>query len=228
MKRFFYAVAMTAGLWPAPLQSQIYDTYVTETNVTYVCYDQVAPVPGHPELVLGGDGECDVRPGPARCTQSFIPAMPQISFIDLIVLDDFAGDGQDSHVYVVLRSGSIDGPIIASTDPVTIPNGYQNFNNEWTRFMFPSRVRIHPFETYYFQPAVQPSSLGISVKASFSQYTAGILYYGTKPSFGPDIYFREGCIDVYPIPEPSTVTLALVGLPALAWAMGKRERPSLR
>jgi len=35
------------------------------------------------------------------------------------------------------------------------------------------------------------------------------------------------CIDVDPIPEPSTVTLALVRLPALAWAMRKRSRPSL-
>lgn len=76
MKQFIYAVVTLAGLWLAPVQSQMYDTYVTETNVTYVFYDQVAPFPGHPERILGADGECDVRPGPAQCTQSFIPAMP--------------------------------------------------------------------------------------------------------------------------------------------------------
>jgi len=202
----------------------VYDTYVTETNVTYVLYDQVAPFPGHPELVLGADGLCSVKPDSSapKCTQSFTPAMPIISFIDLIIVDDWAGDGQDSTVYVVLRSESIDGPIIASTDPVTIPNGYQNFNNEWTRFMFPSRVRIQPFQTYYFQPAVQPSSLGISVKAALSQYTAGVLYYGTTPRLGVDIYFREGCFDVYAIPEPSAAALALCGVFVLGWAMRRR------
>jgi hypothetical protein len=204
-------------------------------QTTYTQYDQMAPWPCNPEAQVFPDGGFFIDYQGARwdqklyqLSQSFTPSSGMIDFIDLR-LHDQGGDGRAPTVYILLRSQSIDGPIVASTDPIALADGLSNKGAEWTRFMFPSTVRITPFQTYYFQPMILPDTGGCTIYGGSSLYTAGVLFLGTTPKWGRSLFFREGWMLVVPeIPEPSTVALALAGLPALAWAMRKRERPSLR
>ena len=219
MKHSVRVVALKAALSMFLLQAQ----------ETYVYYDQVAPWPGHPEApgLVERSWRITGEAG-AQFSQSFTPFMNYIDFIDLQV-EDVHGDGLSPKAYLVLRAQSVDGPIIASTDPVTIADGYMYQQGNWMRFTFPQSVRILAYHTCYFQPMVEPGTGAYKVYGNFSAYTAGMSFIGTKPDYAYDMFFREGLIEIVPaIPEPSTVALALAGLPALAWAMRKHSRPSLR
>lgn len=190
------------------------------SQTTYVFYDQTCPMPDSPVGKPGASqgGIAVGHPGDSFfAAQSFTPWNNAIDFIDLKVY----GSGS---LYILLRSDSITGPVIASTDPIAIvsPPGPA----EWTRFSFPSRITLMPDQTYYFQPVIINGNA--SVTAYFgTRYTAGTAFRGTTPFQGWDIFFREGWLLVVPdVPEPSSFALALVGLPALAWAMRKRQLPA--
>lgn len=110
-----------------------------------------------------------------KWVQSFIPAAPYVDFVDLRVTGP--SGNTSAIVYIALRSQSIDGPIIASTDPITIPPGYRNPDG-WTRFTFPSGVNVPNFRTYYFEPMVRSESgelTGVTFWGGMSMYTAGVL-----------------------------------------------------
>jgi len=189
-------------------------TLPAHTQTTYVFYDQVCPLPS----AIRGEGSLPIGhpEDPDLVGQSFTPARGGIDFIDLMCL-------AKGTVYIVLRSQSPTGPIIASTDPVAVasPPGPP----VWTRFYFPSQVRLNADVTYYFQPILSDGN-GVVLASIGTQYTAGTAFRGTQPIEHWDVFFREGWMLV--VPEPPTVALALAGLPALAWAMRKHSRPSLR
>src|SRR5437899_3284491 len=54
--------------------------------------------------------------------QSFTPTLSGIDFIRLSLQDGLPFNGTGSTVYVNLRADSPTGPVIASTDPVYMPN----------------------------------------------------------------------------------------------------------
>lgn len=189
---------------------------LAHTQTTYVFYDQVSPLSGY-----AGEGGIQVgHPGDADAVgQSFTPFGSRIDFIDLMV----SGKGT---FYVLLRSESPDGPVIASTDPIAIcsPPGPP----DWTRFYFPSRVPLEADVTYYFQPFIVDGNAVIAA-SNGARYTAGTAFRGPTAIRGWDLWFREGSILVVPaIPEPSTLALALAGLPALVWRIHKWRRLSVR
>lgn len=174
-----------------------------DAQITYVFYDQVSYMP---EGVHGGAAWPLNVPEQYRPGQSFTPWSPFIDFIDLGV---GGSQSQGGSVYVVLRSDSITGPIIASTDPIAIPPGG---SSGWTRFIFPSRVEIRPDETYYFQPVLEPGGCAYVVGYNMTRYTAGRAFFGTQSQRGMDMFFREGRIETVAVPEPSTAVLVLSGL----------------
>src|SRR5947208_15443399 len=55
--------------------------------------------------------------------QSFTPALPSIDFVRLSLNDQNPFSGTGATVYVNLREGSWSAPVLASTEPVFMPNG---------------------------------------------------------------------------------------------------------
>ncbi|MGC8989827.1 MAG: PEP-CTERM sorting domain-containing protein, partial [Verrucomicrobiia bacterium] len=206
-------------LWPALTDSE-----------EYFVYDQVSPVPGAPP----GSAPQSLQSGPIG--QSFTPSLPALDFIELWTGDGVPGNRLGATVYVVLRSDSITGPIISSTDPVFLSDGFGWFENEkQTMFFFSPSVALAPGQTYYFQVLTQPGSDWWHVVGYNSyRYPGGMMYGGSEPVPGMDLWFRTGIV----VPEPSTVVLVLLGLPALVWGFrassqsrsGRhpQERPRIR
>jgi len=147
--------------------------------------------------------------------QSFTPSLPSIGFIRLLFDDGNANDGLGATVYVNIRSGSISGAIIGSTDPVAMPN---NFAGTAT-FLLPSAVTLTPGTAYYFEPEpVQQSGGTWNIVAGPYNYPGGIVFSGGFPATGSDLWFREGII----VPEPSSAALML--LAAGTWLRSGRIR----
>jgi hypothetical protein len=145
--------------------------------------------------------------------QSFTPTFSSIGFIRLY-LSDGAFDGLGATVFVNLRTDSIIGPVLASTDPVSMPDRFTSSAN----FFFPTPVPLSPGTRYFFQPVLQAgdATFGVSGHNAFN-YAGGTGFFFGQPSQSTDLWFREGII----IPEPGSWSLVLVGLGLLAW--GKRR-----
>ena len=166
------------------------------------------PFPG-----LGGPIQSAIPPW----GQSFTPGLPSIGFIRLLLDDGNVPDGLGATVYVNLRSGSISGPIIGTTAPVTMQN---NFAGTAT-FPFQSAVPLVPGTTYYFEP-VQQSGGTWNIVGGEYPYAGGSEWSGGFPLAGVNLWFREGII----VPEPSGIALALlaVAAPFLSRRFSARRR----
>ena len=134
--------------------------------------------------------------------QSFTPGLPGVDFIRFFTSDSSV-NGLGATLYVNLRSGSITGPIMSSTTPVFLPDGFTGRTN----FVFPSQVALTVGDTYYLQPVVQSGDLW-QVMAGHFNYTGGAEFGNGLPSPNFDLWFREGIV----IPEPRALNLALAGL----------------
>src|SRR5262245_18890354 len=76
--------------------------------------------------------------------QSFTPTLPSVGFIRLL-LSDAGVNGLSSVVYVNLRSNSITGPVLGSTEPVFLPDGFGVFGSSpYTNFFFATPVPVNP------------------------------------------------------------------------------------
>jgi hypothetical protein len=141
--------------------------------------------------------------------QSFTPSLQAVGFIRLDVGDNFPGNGLGATMDVLLRSDSITGPVIGTSDSVTMPDGYGNF----TDFFFSTPVTVTPGVTYYFQPEVESGDSWAIVSVYSFLFPGGTGYYnGTANSYW-DLWFREGTVNT---PEPSSVALLLLGGGAFA------------
>lgn len=179
----------------------------------YVTYDQVSPVPNSPP----GGAEWKIQSASGPPGQSFTPSLSRIDFIDLRTGDYTAGNGRGGGVYIVLRSDSIHGPILAATRPVLMEDGfgYGPGVNNTVSFFFPEPVPLTPGTTYYFQPAVEVNSDPWYVIGYNSyRYPGGTAFWGSEAQPGLDLWFRTGVV----IPEPSSLVLGLFGLAVFACA----------
>jgi PEP-CTERM motif len=139
--------------------------------------------------------------------QSFIPTLAAIDFVRFQFADGNSINGLGATVYVNLRSNSITGPIMASTDPVFMPNGFGVGNSAgYTNFFFSLSVALTPGTTYYLQPILDSGDQSWVVTAGLFPYSRGTAFFkGAAGSF--DLWFREGIV----VPEPSSATLVLLG-----------------
>lgn len=187
----------------------------------YLLYDQASPRLDWP---LRDGAEWRIPDPDFGAGQSFTPSMSRIDFIELWTGDYDPGNGRGARVYVILRSDSIKGPIIASTTPVFLEDAfaYGPAVDNNVKFFFPNPVPVIPGTTYYFQPALEVNSDDWWVLGYNSyQYPGGMAYWGGKPDPGLDMWFRTGIV----IPEPSSLALGLFGLVVVAWAkMARADR----
>jgi len=139
--------------------------------------------------------------------QSFTPTLPSVGFVRLYIYDGVPGGGPGGVIYVNLRTDSITGPIVGTSDPVALPGGFVGFPD----FYFPSPVAVSPGATYYFQPFIQTGG-GFGINQSSYLYAGGTAYIDGLPAgLDHDFWFREGIVVV---PEPSSTFLAVMGLGA--------------
>jgi hypothetical protein len=139
--------------------------------------------------------------------QSFTPAITTVGFIRLQLADANYGNGSGATVYVNLRSNSITGPIMGSTDPVFMPDGFGigNGNRGYTNFFFSTAVSVIPGTTYYFQPVVQSGNDLVIIGYNYG-YSGGTAFFQGVANPNSDLWFREG---IYVVPEPSSLSLVI-------------------
>ena len=148
--------------------------------------------------------------------QSFSPTLSSVGFIRLNV-GDTAANGLGATLYVNLRSGSITGPILASSDPVALPDGFFGYPD----FLFHTPVDVTPNVPYFFQPVVQSGDLWVAIAYPYG-YLGGTAFRQGTP-IPSDLWFREGIV----VPEPSSRTFLLAGIGLLlAWRVLINFRPT--
>ena len=108
---------------------------------------------------------------------------------------------------VNLRSNAINGPIIGTTTPVSLADGFTGSVN----YLFASAIAVVPNVTYFLQAVVQ-SGDNWGITALGDTYPAGVFYGGLTAFSGNDLWFREGIV----VPEPTSAAGAdeVRGLPS--------------
>ncbi|MBI3880677.1 MAG: PEP-CTERM sorting domain-containing protein [Verrucomicrobia bacterium] len=154
--------------------------------------------------------------------QSFVPTSNAVGFIRLWMRDLNAGNGLGADVFVNLRSNSISGPILGSSETVSFTDGFGGPGDRiYPDFFFTNPISVVPGVTYIFQPVVQSGdSVSVFADSTYNYSFGDSLYQGAVQT-GIDLWFREGVITV---PEPSSVSLGLAGAAALGWWRWCRNR----
>jgi len=103
--------------------------------------------------------------------QSFTPGLSSIGFVMLDLVDGAPLNGVGAVAYVNLRTDSITGPILSSTEPVFLRDG--SFGP--TNFFFTPQTPLVPGTMYYLQPVIQ-SADSWRVNTSADVYSRGTEY----------------------------------------------------
>ena len=156
-----------------------------------------------------------IQQGSPGFGQSFTPSLGSVGFIRLKVSDANPTNGLGATLYLNLRSDSIGGAILGSTEPVSLPNGFAGTPN----FFFANPVSVSPGVVYYFQPVVQTGDLWYADSYEYN-YPGGIGFHQGWGFPGSDMWFREGIV----VPEPSASLLLFLGGCALAFVRSVRAR----
>lgn len=147
--------------------------------------------------------------------QSFTPTRSAVGFIRVFV-DGYVSD--TAVLQITLRRGSLDGPVIASTEPVCLS---ANFVSGPVDFLFLDPASVVPGLMYCFQPMVVSGRAGLGVNASPEyQYPGGEAFWYGLPRSYTDLWFREGLI----IPEPAAGTMVGIGVIVITIARGVASR----
>lgn len=145
--------------------------------------------------------------------QSFIPSLPSIDFFKLKLSDNDPSNGLGATIYLNLRSGSIAGPILGTTTPAILADGFSGV----VSFFFAGTVTLAPGNGYYCEPIVQSGDLW-NIDAGEYGYPNGSVFADGLPATGSDIWFREGVI----VPEPASVSLLSVAASFLILVLQRR------
>lgn len=171
-------------------------------------YDQQT---ANQDLLNENSGGIDLSRQPLG--QSFTPSLNAIGFIRLYLSS--GGTAGSGTFNINLRSDSVTGALLGTSDSVTLPAQTVGFVD----FLFHTPVSVTPGNTYFFQPQ-QTSGTGWATDgSSLYNYSGGNGFVdgATLPQF--DLWFREGVV----VPEPSSIMVLLTGVLAIGIA-----RPALR
>ncbi len=151
--------------------------------------------------------------------QSFTPTLAAIDFVQF----SLAGANLGSSVFVNLRSSSMTGTILGTTDTqaVSLDPRFP------VTFSFLSSVSLSPGTQYFLEPvvAVNNGTVSITISDPLSNpnpYQGGTEFHAGAPA-GLDLWFSEGII----VPEPSIWTLLGLG-GVVMFAVGARKGTACR
>lgn len=183
-------------------------TLVAHSQGTFI-YDQQSV----PNDTTGGEGAPVIQAnGPVG--QSFTPLLPGVGFVRLFLFDSSL-NGIGATIFLNLRSDSMTGPILGSTQPVFMADGFTGRTN----FLFPTEVAVSPGTTYIFELVVQSGDNWRVIDAPNFNYPGGTAFGQGLPAPPFDLWFREGII----VPEPSSLVLALAGFACFAVLIRRRR-----
>jgi hypothetical protein len=156
---------------------------------------------------------------PAITGESFVPTLSSIGFAQFY-LNDASPVLQSSTLYVILWSGSSANSVyLGQTAPVTVGP----FSAGATTFYFSNPVTVTPGSTYFLQPIVQSGDNESAGVVPGYRYANGMAYIYGNAAPVQDLWFSEGIV----VPEPSTFSLAIVGLVGIA-AVSRRLKAKNR
>jgi hypothetical protein len=212
MKKIIGSIFGAAMFVAATLQTHAQSTLV---------YDQQSAT--GPTTVVGNGNADGLYIQTEPLTQSFIPTLSAISFVQF-EFEDVPGNGNNgATVYVNLWNGSPNinsATLLGSTTPVFMPNGFVNnglFVAGVTNFYFSTPIALTTGQTYYLQPVVQSGDNPWAIVTIGDTYSNGQLF-DKGNGFSTDMWFREGVV-----PEPTA--LVLIGLSGiLAYAFKRRSK----
>ena len=150
----------------------------------------------------------------SRIGQSFTPSLSSVGFVQFWLYDRNVGNNLGATIQVNIREDGITGPILGSTTPLVLLDGYGITVYSETTFKFSNPVTLHPETKYYFEIMLQ-GDRAVSSFGSFGYTRGNGILSGTETP-GASLWFREGVV----VPEPSTMMLCLGGL-GLLWG-GRR------
>jgi hypothetical protein len=181
----------------------------TRGQGTFV-YDQQSVNTSVPAGILD-----DIQPN-EPIGQSFTPSLSAVGFVRLNLSDAITRNGVGAAVYVNLRTDSITGPVLGSTDPVSMPDNFDGLAD----FLFSAPVPVTAGATYYLQPVVLAGDTWRVGVFLGDRYPSGTEYYQGAVLQNFDFWFREGVV----VPEPGSAWLLLVGIGGLSYAHRLRLR----
>jgi len=152
--------------------------------------------------------------------QSFTPSLSGVGFFRVKVYDAAPRNALGATLVGTLRSGAINGPILGTTMPVVLSNGFAGSVD----FFLASAVPVTPSTTYYFQTSVQSGDdWGITTMSNTpgDNYPGGMFYGGLQPFSAGDLWFRAG---IYVVPEPSSALLFCLGGGVAGWVLRQKRR----
>jgi hypothetical protein len=189
---------MKSQLPPLPLLILIASVRCASAQGTFL-YDQQS---AFSDTTLGeGSGSITAN---QPMGQSFTPSFDSVGFIKLQLYGGNNPGGPGTTLFLNLRSGSITGPVLGSTDPVFLANGWLA---GYVTFTFASPIQVTPGVQYFFQPVVQAGDWSVGAYNPGYNYAGGTLILRGTPNPASDLLFREGII----VPEPSSAALILLG-----------------
>ena len=121
--------------------------------------------------------------------QSFTPTLSSIGFIRIYIGDNTAGNSLGATLHINLLTNSITGPVLATTDPMTVADGF----NGVLDFYFSTPQSITPGATYLFRPIVDAGDIFIMAAYNYN-YPGGTEFVSGSPSPNGDVWFREGSL----------------------------------
>ncbi len=156
--------------------------------------------------------------------QSFMPSLSAVGFVRLWNYDLLNRNRLGAQVYVNVRSDSITGPILGTSDTVMFPANVGGNTNQgfagYQTFFFSTPVTVAPGTQYYFEVIASGDNWSIGGPNNYG-YAGGDAIEGGSTISGDSFWFREGIIQA---PEPSTWALLAVGCGTFLWQRRTRAR----
>lgn len=161
-----------AALVPLPLAAR------AQNNLFY---DQIAPS----GTTYNTNSYLGLQQG--GIVQSFTPTRQSVDYIQILLANFTPDYTPPGAFYINLRTGSFDGPVLASTFPVA---------GAWgpATFYFPASVHVTPGTTYYFEPRVRSGGLNWACNFGQYYYSRGNLFLGGVTPSWYSLWFREGVL----------------------------------